>query len=709
MLTADAPVLGSRLRDLRRGFRLPGHIRPANLPGEDAADPAGHARSEFDPALDWSVIRWLSSVSGLPVLVKGILAPDDVPRALDAGAAGVIVSNHGGRQLDGAPAPLDVLPGVVAAAAGYCPVLLDGGVRRGADVLAALALGADAVLVGRPVLHGLADAGADGALRVLEILKEELREAMTLCGLGSVDRSVRAAVLRTGGGPERAAAVLAHAAPIAIAPIAIAPIATAPIAAAPTAPAGPPIAAPAAAPAAPSAPPATLLKSELHASLSDPTLDTMGFLNEVTHRFPDALSFAPGRPYEGFFDVETVFAHIRRYLDHLAASGRSPEDVRNSLYQYGPTAGMIRELIAESLRLDEGIEVAPESVVVTVGAQEAMILVLRALIAGPQDVLLVAAPCYVGITGAAKLLDVPIALVSERADGLHAQDVAALVHAERARGRRPRALYLVPDHSNPSGGTLTPEARSGLLDLARPRGPAAAGGQPVPAGQPGGAAAHAEEPGPRPARGAPRLLRQVRLPRRPPRLRRRRPGGARSGRGRGRPAGGRADQDQEHGHRQHLPAEPGRGGRAAAGGRRPAGRGQRAGRRALRRQPRRPDRRAGAALPARAGRGARGTWNRPSGGFFLCLRVPFRADEAALNRSAAQFGVLWTPMAYFYPDGGGEQEIRLAFSYLSPDQIRAALDRLARFIAAETALQAAGGARGGLNPPPAPGPGIVHN
>src|ERR1700721_2240271 len=119
---------------------------------------------------------------------------------------------------------------------------------------------------------------------------------------------------------------------------------------------------------------------DLHASLSDPLLDTMNFLNEVTFRYPEAISFAPGRPYAGFFDIEQIFVSLRRYVDHLAAGGDSPGQIRDALFQYGPTAGRIRELIASSLRADENIDVRPESIVVTVGCQEAMFLGLRALI-----------------------------------------------------------------------------------------------------------------------------------------------------------------------------------------------------------------------------------------------------------------------------------------------------------------------------------------
>ncbi|GIE36589.1 alpha-hydroxy-acid oxidizing enzyme [Actinoplanes italicus] len=186
VLTADTPHLGRRLRDVRNGFVLPPGVAPANLAPGDYASPAAHGRDELDPDLDWSVIGWLRSITALPVLVKGVLTGEDARLAVQAGAAGVIVSNHGGRQLDGVPPTLRVLPEVVQAVAGRGPVLLDGGVRRGTDVLVALALGADAVLLGRPVLHGLAIGGAAGVGRVLDILVEELTDAMTLTGTGSV-------------------------------------------------------------------------------------------------------------------------------------------------------------------------------------------------------------------------------------------------------------------------------------------------------------------------------------------------------------------------------------------------------------------------------------------------------------------------------------------------------------------------------------------
>ena len=145
-------------------------------------------------SLTWKDLEWLRGQTKLPVVLKGVVHPDDARAAVEHGAAGVIVSNHGGRQLDSSPATIDALPGVVEAVAGQVPVLLDGGVRRGTDVVKALALGARAVLVGRPILWGLAVDGEDGAYRVLELLKAEFDLAMALCGVRTVGEIERGLV-----------------------------------------------------------------------------------------------------------------------------------------------------------------------------------------------------------------------------------------------------------------------------------------------------------------------------------------------------------------------------------------------------------------------------------------------------------------------------------------------------------------------------------
>ncbi len=190
VLTVDAPVSGVRNREWRAGFRLPPGVEAVNLRGlaAPAAPPAGVGESPLlggplgAAAPTWDDLAWLRAATRLPVWVKGVLAPADAVLAVEAGAAGVIVSNHGGRTLDTAPASIEALPAVVAAVGGRVPVLLDGGIRRGTDVLKALALGASAVLVGRPVVYGLAAAGAPGVAHVLHLLRAELEAAMALCG-----------------------------------------------------------------------------------------------------------------------------------------------------------------------------------------------------------------------------------------------------------------------------------------------------------------------------------------------------------------------------------------------------------------------------------------------------------------------------------------------------------------------------------------------
>jgi len=201
VLTVDAPVLGQRLRDLRNGFALDPDIRAANLSREltdvherteGRSALADHARHYFDPSITWADLAWLRARSPLPLVIKGILTGEDAARAVEHGAAAVVVSNHGGRQLDRAVASLDALPEVVDAVAGRCPVLVDGGVRSGTDVFVALALGASAVLVGRPVLWALAVDGAAGVTNVLDLMRSELASVMALAGrptLASIDET----------------------------------------------------------------------------------------------------------------------------------------------------------------------------------------------------------------------------------------------------------------------------------------------------------------------------------------------------------------------------------------------------------------------------------------------------------------------------------------------------------------------------------------
>jgi 4-hydroxymandelate oxidase len=181
VFTVDAPYLGKRERDRRNELDLQAEARGQEL--------------DLDPAISWDDLAWIREDAPIPLLIKGILTAEDARIAVEHGVDGIVVSNHGGRQLDGSPAALDALIEVVEAIEGRCEVLMDGGIRRGTDVLKTLALGARAVLVARPVTWGLAAAGEAGVAHVLEILREELDLAMALCGCRSI-RDVSSALVR---------------------------------------------------------------------------------------------------------------------------------------------------------------------------------------------------------------------------------------------------------------------------------------------------------------------------------------------------------------------------------------------------------------------------------------------------------------------------------------------------------------------------------
>ncbi|MFE6776308.1 PLP-dependent aminotransferase family protein [Streptomyces sp. NPDC057702] len=437
---------------------------------------------------------------------------------------------------------------------------------------------------------------------------------------------------------------------------------------------------------APAPPARPLALGDLHGALSDPLLDAMNFLNEVVARFPDALSFAPGRPAEGAFEVEDLPRYLRAYTDYLESErGWTPERVRTQLFQYGRTNGVIHDLIARTLANDERIHVSPEAVVVTTGCQEAMLITLRALFARPEDTLLVSSPCYVGVTGAARLLDIAVRPVPEGAHGPDPAEVLAAVRRCREAGERPRALYVVPDFANPSGASMSLAARHQLLELAEredllileddPYGFFVRAGSPLPTLKALDERRRVLHLG---------SFAKTALP------------GARVG---------YVVADQEvidaTGRRSLLADELSKiksmttvntsaisqaviGGLLVTSGCR------------LR------EANAGAIAHYRTNlstvleelerhfpagrRQALGVgWNEPTGGFFLVVDVPFPADVKALERSAQDFGVLWTPMSDFFLDGGGEYQLRLSCSSLAPDQIVEGVRRLARFIEAQVA------------------------
>jgi len=199
-LTVDFPAPGRRERDLRAKFALPDELGIPNIPSSGARDSFAAAVAQaVDKQLTWRDLEWLHDTCRLPVLLKGVLTREDAVLGVEHGVAGVVVSNHGGRQLDGVAASLEALPEVVEAVAERAEVLLDGGVRRGGDVLKALALGARAVLVGRAVVWGLAVGGEDGVGRVLALLRDEIALALTQLGCRSPAEVTRAHVAPSGG------------------------------------------------------------------------------------------------------------------------------------------------------------------------------------------------------------------------------------------------------------------------------------------------------------------------------------------------------------------------------------------------------------------------------------------------------------------------------------------------------------------------------
>ncbi|KAL3698802.1 hypothetical protein R1sor_012878 [Riccia sorocarpa] len=201
-LTVDTPILGRREADIKNRFNLPNHLTLKNFEGLDLGQMektqdsglASYVAGQIDRSLSWKDVKWLQTITSLPILVKGVITAEDTHLAIQNGCAGIIVSNHGARQLDYVPATISALEEVVKAAGGRVPVFLDGGVRRGTDALKAIALGATGVFVGRPVVWGLAAEGEAGVRKVLQLLKDEFTLAMALAGATKISEITRAHV-----------------------------------------------------------------------------------------------------------------------------------------------------------------------------------------------------------------------------------------------------------------------------------------------------------------------------------------------------------------------------------------------------------------------------------------------------------------------------------------------------------------------------------
>jgi (S)-3,5-dihydroxyphenylglycine transaminase len=422
-----------------------------------------------------------------------------------------------------------------------------------------------------------------------------------------------------------------------------------------------------------------LKRGDLHVSVWDPVATSMNFLNEVAARYPDAISLAAGRTYDAFHEPDDLGRHLQSYVDHLAESGVSPAGIRGRLTQYGRTNGYLGELIARLLATDEGIQVPPEAIAVTVGCQEAMIIALRGLCALPGDVVLAVEPCYVGLTGAARLLGIDVVPVPEAPGGLDPATVTEVARAVRAGGRNPRALYVVPNFSNPSGISLGVDIRRRLLGVAEAEDLLLLEDDPY------GLFGLDDEPRPS-LKSLDAEQRVIYLgsfakscfP------------GTRVGflvadqtvvDG----AGGRTLlADELSAIKSMLTVNTSPITQAIIGGLLvETGCSLRAANQDKIAFYRRNLRTLLDALeqhfpqPLRSELGI--SWNVPSGGFFTVLDVAVPADEALLELSAEKYGVLWTPMRFFYQDGGSHA-IRLSCSALEPDRIRTGVRRLARLL-----------------------------
>ncbi|MDG4757887.1 PLP-dependent aminotransferase family protein [Micromonospora sp. WMMD710] len=435
--------------------------------------------------------------------------------------------------------------------------------------------------------------------------------------------------------------------------------------------------------------PVDLRLVDLHPALGDPALTSMNFLNEVSERYPAAVSLAAGRPYEEFFDVASVHRHLDAFHRHLVDElAYSPEQARRLLLQYGRTKGVVHHLIARHLAVDEGITVDPEAVVVTVGCQEAMFLVLRALRAGPTDVLLAVAPTYVGLTGAARLVDLPVWPVAGGPSGVDLADLRAQVGRARAAGLRPRACYVMPDFANPSGVSIDTTERRRLLALAAEEDLLLLEDNPY-------GLFHLDDGARPPTLKALDTERRVIylgsfaktvLP------------GARVGYvvadQRVADADGRIGPlaDQLAMIKSMVTVNTSPIAQAVIGGRLlehgcslvPANTRERA---AYSRNLRHLVAGLARRFPDRGDGPAPVRWTVPAGGFFVVVTVPFPVDDALLDRSARDYGVLWTPMAHFYDDTAQVCALRLSVSAVTPEQIDVGLDRLSALIIDELARQ----------------------
>lgn len=410
----------------------------------------------------------------------------------------------------------------------------------------------------------------------------------------------------------------------------------------------------------------------LHASLTDRALNSMNFLNEISHHYPDAISLAAGRPTEEFFDLDDVPRYLELFAAHLRDQGLDEPAVRRTILQYGRTKGIVHELVARNLAVDEDIHVDPEAIVVTAGCQEAMLLTLRALRADATDVLLAISPAYVGITGAARVVDLPVLPVPDL------DDLPALVKAARADGLRPRGFYVMPDFANPSGLRLDLPTRHRLLELAAAENLLLLEDNPY---------------GLFPAAGVDRLptLKALDTERRVVYL----GSFAKTGLPGARVGYVVADQTVSTGGlfadelsklKSMVTVNTSPIAQAVIGGKLldcnfsliAANRRERE---IYANNLQTVTTHLGTHFP-----NGELSWTVPSGGFFVVVTLPFPVDDASLTRSAQDYGVLWTPMSHFYDTDAPVNALRLSCSAVTPAELQTGLDRLTAFITDQLVL-----------------------
>lgn len=418
---------------------------------------------------------------------------------------------------------------------------------------------------------------------------------------------------------------------------------------------------------------AQLSMESLHGSLTDPAISSMNLLNEIVDEYPLAISMAAGRPYEEFFDVRLIHDYLDAYCDHLRNDRKLDEaGVTRMLFQYGTTKGVIADLIARNLAEDEGIDIAPESMVVTVGAQEAMFLVLRTLRADERDVLLAPAPTYVGLTGAALLTDTPVWPVRSTENGIDPEDLVLQLKLAEEQGKRVRACYVTPNFANPTGTSMDLPSRHRLLEVAAEHGILLLednayglfGADHLPSLKSLDRSATVVYLGSFAKTGMP---------------------GARVGYvvADQHVAGGGLLADQLSKLKGMLTVNTSPIAQAVIAGKLLLNDFSlvQANSREIAIYQRNLHLTLGE-LTRRLGTSPGVSWNTPTGGFFVTVTVPFVVDDELLALAARDHGVLFTPMHHFYGGKGGFNQLRLSISLLTPDLIEEGIARLSALITA---------------------------